>query len=147
MFRSVIFLQLKHKLCMVWFFILFKFSYFTFAPEVVTIWQKYIIRKERIANGLVKSSLNLTNNITNVSKTDKAYLWHTKFKNLYNHLKRTAKHSDYIQQNEKYENGIKLIWEILSSLLVNSNDKTNICNTFKYNNEVLCTPNDIKNVL
>ena len=66
--------------------------------------------------------------------------------NLYNQLKRTAKQSHYKLQIEKYENDIKLIWKMISSLLGNSNDKSNIRNIYKYNNEVLSTPNDMRNM-
>jgi len=119
------------------------------APEMeVKIPAKYIIRDPWMTKGLLTSSRNL-NKLYKLSlgknKNHMQFKKFIKYRNIYNHLKRSAKQNFYNEQFQKYKKDSKRTWGVINTLIGRHNDKTTVSATFKVNNTIISEKEQIAN--
>ena len=101
-----------------------------------------------MTKGLLKSSHKLDKLYKLKLKHPKTHPQHIKYiqyRNAYNKLKRQAKQIYYDRLLTSYENDIKRTWKVINTLIGKQNDKSNLPQYFKYDNNLEDNPLIVSN--
>ncbi len=117
------------------------------APEKeIVISRKHSIKEKWMTKGLLQSALNkeyLYKKVMHKPHNNPQYLNYIKYRNLFYKLKRITKSKFYADQIEENKNDMKNTWKIMKSAMHKLNDKSNVPQLIKLNNEVLSNDKDI----
>ncbi len=117
------------------------------APEKeITIPKKKIIRNRWMTPGLLKSSqtrLKLYRKCITSNRQDPKYIKYTKYRNLFNSMKRKTKFEYYSKLIKEHANDMRKTWRVLNTMIGKTNNKNEISDKFIINNNVITNPNTI----
>jgi hypothetical protein len=117
------------------------------APEkIIKISTSFVIRDPWMSRGLLTSSRTLNKMHTKKIGKDKTHAYFikfTKYRNIYNRLKRLAKLKYYDELLQMYKYNTRKTWGVINSLIGRTNDKSTISDTFKINNISVNDPEQI----
>jgi hypothetical protein len=119
------------------------------APEkIIKISTSFVIRDPWMSRGLLTSSRTLNKMHTKKIGKDKThahFIKFTKYRNIYNRLKRLAKLKYYDELLQMYKYNTRKTWGVINSLIGRTNDKSTISDTFKINNISVNDPEQVSN--
>ncbi len=115
-----------------------------FAPEITKcIPYKNILRQPWMTVELLKSSQHrelLFKRCQGKPKTSRAHSEYTKFTNIHNKMKNSAKQNYYAAELTKFQNDTRKTWKVLNSLIGRKNDKNGTSELFNIGNRLIDEP-------
>lgn len=116
--------------------------------KCITLSPKSIKREKWMTKGLIKSGRTeqkLFRKQIGLAKNHPSHVKFIKYRNMYNSLKRRAKHEYYTEVLEKHKTDIRQTWRELNKLLGKSNDKTTVIKNIDIDGEVESDPFKLAN--
>ncbi len=116
--------------------------------KIKTVSNKNKIREVWMSNGLLRSSIKcdkLFKKVCGLEKNSEKYLEYTKYRNLFNKLKRQAKKKYFVEKVEQYKQNSKMLWKTLKEVTGKYNDKTAITDHFMIDGKLTNEPQAISN--
>ncbi len=105
-------------------------------------------REKWITKGLLKSSQTkgkLYKKAINKDKNHEANKRYVRYRNKFNNIKRLMKANYYAEELEANKHNMKNTWKIMKTAMNKLNDKSNISQIIKFNNNTLTDNQEIRN--